>query len=523
MAFGVGSRRLSVLAVSLVVVTLLGSVLIPARLTWRIIGELDRIAAVPPRVAQTIDEVRTLEERSLIVNGALVVVALGAVMSVVALTRRERRLAGTLRRRLVQESALREAAEALAQTFTIEAVTEQIVHMAVQAGVASGAFVEHIVAATRESAALAVVQATAGAGMPTPGTSQPYESSHAQRAIDRGEPMLLAELALPPSAAPSAGPAPSVSAIVVPLTHTTAPIGALFLVNPERSRSGASRLGAPYTFGKLATLAYEKVRLLEEAREGRRQLERAMQSRSRLMRGFSHDVKNSLGVADGYAELLTLGIHGELTLEQTKTAGHIRRSIHTALALIDDLHQLGRVETGNVVLDKTAVDLGDLVRAVGDDYQAAAKAKGLALTVDVPRELPCIETDRTRVRQIVGNLMSNAIKYTARGSVTLRLSHGQSASDELKGLRIDVVDTGPGISPEKHDLIFEEFSRLGTEQAGAGLGLAISKLLAEALDGHISLVSRCGFGSTFSLWLPFREREEGTVVSTPPRALAYVQ
>ena len=497
------NRRLNVLALALVV-TLLGSVLIPAQLTWRNMGRLDRITAVDPRVARALEDIRVLEETSLVVNAGLVIVALAAVMSVVALARRERRLAAIVRRRLAHEFALRQAAESLAQAFTIEEVTEQIVDAAVQSSVARGAFVEHIVPETRDSPTLAVVQATAGPAMPMRGEQQPYASSHAQRAIDRGEPILVDDLSLSFKSVNHTGRA---SAIVVPLHHTTAPIGALFLVNSQRDRDDSLTLAAAYTFGKLATLAYEKVRLLEEAREGRRQLERAMKGRSRLMRGFSHDVKNPLGAADGFAELLALGIKGDLTLEQRETIAHIRRCIKTALSLITDLHQLGRAETGNIVLDKTTVDLTDLVRAIGEDYEGAARAKGLSLDLDLPLDPLFVDTDRVRVREIVGNLLSNAIKYTAAGSVTLRLGVARLANDEQEHVHIAVSDTGPGVPAEKHELIFEEFSRLSTEEGGAGLGLAISKLLADALGGRIFLVSQPGAGSTFSLWLPLETTE----------------
>jgi signal transduction histidine kinase len=497
------TRALNVVAIVLAIVTLLGSVLVPARLTSRIIEQLDGAVAIDPEVVVAIASVRALEQHSLIVNAALVVVALAAVGAVIALTRREQRLAGIVRRRLAQESALREAAESLAQALTIEEVTSRIVQTAVRAGVARGAFVEHVVAATPGSAALAVVEAAAGTGMPAPGASRPYASSYAKRAIDRDEPIVFSDLLLPTGALTRVAPDPSVSGIVVPLAHATAPIGALFLVHSRRDGVDALGITAAHTFGKLAALAYEKARLLEEAREGGRRLARAMKSRSQLMRGFSHDVKNPLGAADGYADLLMLGVHGDLTSDQRRMIQHIRRCIQTALGLIDDLHQLGRIETGRIALHRSQVDLASLLRALREDYEASARARGLSLAVEIDPDLPGIDTDRARVREIVDNFLSNAIKYTPSGSITLRLRGGQFAPGEtIDGQWIDVVDTGPGIQADKHQVIFEEFTRLDTAQAGAGVGLAISKLLSEALDGRISLVSRPGCGSTFSLWVP---------------------
>jgi signal transduction histidine kinase len=271
-----------------------------------------------------------------------------------------------------------------------------------------------------------------------------------------------------------------------------------------------------HTFSHLAALAYEKVRLLDEARDARLNLEQLMRSRQRLMRGFSHDVKNPLGAADGYADLLNAGIYGELTVKQRESIQRIRRSIRRALDLIDDLHELARAETGNIALRRQLVDLGDLVRTSGDEYRGAANASGLSLTVDVADDLTAVETDGGRVRQIVGNLVSNAIKYTKAGSVVLRLREypAETVGGARGWVHFDVIDTGIGIPADKRDIIFEEFSRLGaSDRAGAGLGLAISKRLAEALGGQITVESEVGRGSTFTLRLPIHVPEGSALLA----------
>lgn len=256
---------------------------------------------------------------------------------------------------------------------------------------------------------------------------------------------------------------------------------------------------------------------LEEESALRHELERVMRSRQRLMRGFSHDVKNPLGAADGYAELLEDGIYGEVSSSQRATIDRIRRSIHGALSLIEDLHELARAETGNIVLRWQTVDLGELARAIGEEYRGAANASRLSLDIDVAPNLPSVQTDPMRVRQIVGNLLSNAIKYTKAGSVNLRVRSGLSPGGGGDGgdyAEFDVVDTGPGIPADKRDLIFEEFSRLGTsDKPGAGLGLAISKRLAEALGGQISVESVFGHGATFTLRIPLRRLEDAELPS----------
>jgi signal transduction histidine kinase len=223
------------------------------------------------------------------------------------------------------------------------------------------------------------------------------------------------------------------------------------------------------------------------------------------MRGFSHDVKNPIGAADGFAELLSMGVYGDLTEAQQASIERMRRSIHTALALIDDLHELSRAETGMVALTRETVDLGELARALGEEYHAAAAASGLALSVTVEQGDTVVETDRARVRQIAANLLSNAIKYTDSGSVEVRVRSRPATSqgDDGGWALLEFADSGIGIAEDKQSYIFEEFSRLHDgDRAGAGLGLAISKLLAQALGGRISVESEVGAGSTFTLWLP---------------------
>ena len=252
-------------------------------------------------------------------------------------------------------------------------------------------------------------------------------------------------------------------------------------------------------------LASENVRLLEETRDRQLALSRAIQSRSRLMRGFSHDVKNPIGAADGFAELLSVGVYGELSAAQQVSVDRMRLNMRRAISLIDELHDLSHVETGNVAVVNAPVDLAVLARSLGEEYNAAARAHGLSLSVELPEEGPIVETNEARVRQIAANLLSNAIKYTKRGTVTLRIRHQPaSAIDATQSwAALEVEDSGIGIPADKQEYIFEEFSRLGvSDSAGAGLGLAISRLLAQRLGGRISVSSDPGRGSTFTLWLP---------------------
>jgi signal transduction histidine kinase len=253
------------------------------------------------------------------------------------------------------------------------------------------------------------------------------------------------------------------------------------------------------------------VLLLEREREARadaerrqEELKRVTESRTRLMRGFSHDVKNPLGAADSYAQLLEDGLLGELSRKQKESVERIRRSIHASLRLIHDLLELARVEAGHLEVECVPTDIAQAAREVAEDFRAQAEAAGLALEVRLPEPLRA-DTNPIRIRQVLGNLLSNAVKYTSEGrvAITAELRWNDDGKRPGTWVAIRVTDTGPGISEEKQEKIFQEFTRLDPDAPhGAGVGLAISRRIARMLGGDITVESEEGRGSGFTLWLP---------------------
>jgi signal transduction histidine kinase len=259
-----------------------------------------------------------------------------------------------------------------------------------------------------------------------------------------------------------------------------------------------------------------RLRMLAERR--REKLARVTESRTRLMRGFSHDVKNPLGAASGYLQLLEEGIMGPLTEKQLRSVNRAGHSIRAALALVEDLLELARAESGALEVEIAPTDVASVAREAADEYRAQAAAKGLALHVEAPEDLPPVPTDGTRVRQVLGNLISNAVKYTAEGEVTIRVGGGGDGAPAAGtgDLPIAVSDTGKGISPEQQKHLFEEFVRLDpSAEHGAGIGLTISRLIAQALDARITVDSEVGRGTTFTLWLPLGEGRAGYPAGAP--------
>jgi PAS domain S-box-containing protein len=411
-------------------------------------------------------------------------------------------------RRVREESALRKATEAVAATFSVEEVIRAIATSALEASSADGSFVERL----HPGEAVVRVVARAGEMAPVEGAAIPFEGSLAQYVLETGQTQLIRVLGQ------SEHPLPGVlaetyatsSALAVPLIDAGEAIGALVLLrHPENGPFTEDEAERAHAFGNLAALAFRKVHLLEASEQRSREVEQVMESRSRLMRGFTHDLKNPLGAADGHAALLEDGFLGELTEKQLASITRIRTSIRNAVNLIDDLVELARAESGQVVLKAQPVDVREIVRELVEQYRPAAQQAGLNITGTL-NAVEIVTSDSDRVRQVLGNLLSNAVKYTKEGGsveVSTSQRRTQDGPDGRECVVIDVADTGLGIPEDKLDALFTEFARIDPMvKPGAGLGLAISRRIARLLGGDVTVQTARGKGSTFTLWLPHQSQ-----------------
>jgi PAS domain S-box-containing protein len=261
------------------------------------------------------------------------------------------------------------------------------------------------------------------------------------------------------------------------------------------------------TEARNAQLAQEKLLLA---------VTQATEARTRLLRGVTHDVKNPLGAADGFAQLLEMELRGTLLPEQMKWVTGVRRGIRSALAMISDLLDLSLAESGGLPVHREPVDLAAVAAEALEDVRGAAEASGHVLVWEARAQAP-IHTDPVRVREVLGNLLSNAIKYTpAPGRIVLWIeaNAGSAAPRPGEWVAAHVRDDGPGIPPDARESIFGEFHRLPSagRASGHGLGLAISRLIARLLDGDLTVSGEPGEGATFSLWLPADTSEMGVAV-----------
>jgi signal transduction histidine kinase len=406
-------------------------------------------------------------------------------------------------RRAAEHHALRAAAAAVAAPITTAEVVRQIARGALAATNADGAYMAKLNGADNTLQVIAV----AGAGTPRLNSTLPYQASIAETVI-RGRTARLVNLPLQAADSAFAGARQNGCAMIVPLIDPDGPSGVLALLyEPSHTAIGPDAMARASTFGDLAAVALRKARLLEDSEERRQELERMTERRALLLRGFSHDLKNPLWAADGFLQLLDLGVRGNLNRDQQDSVRHARRSLQAAFKLLQDLIDLARAGIGRIELHPAPLNVANAVTEVVEDHRASAEARQIRVELQLEQLLPAVDTDGLRVRQVLGNLLSNAIKYTPdRGTVLVRARQCEIIDETQPHSWVvtEVTDSGPGIRREDQALVFQEFVRLenGSDRPGAGIGLAISQRVAHALGGRITLQSEIGVGSTFSLWLP---------------------
>ena len=232
------------------------------------------------------------------------------------------------------------------------------------------------------------------------------------------------------------------------------------------------------------------------------ELEKASRLKSEFLAAMSHELRTPLNVIIGYTSLLRERIYGEISHTQDDTLQKVHLTSQHLLALINDVLDLSKIEAGKMPLHLEEVDLCALIGDLSETIMPMVRKKQLVYEKDVAADVPTIVTDRTKLKQILLNLLSNAVKFTPRGTVRIEAAR----IDER--VRIRVTDTGIGIKPEHLEVIFEDFRQLDQshtrEYGGTGLGLSITKNLLALLGGHITVESRYGDGTRFTIDLPVR-------------------
>lgn len=240
-------------------------------------------------------------------------------------------------------------------------------------------------------------------------------------------------------------------------------------------------------------------RTVEELRSESESARAASAAKSAFLADMSHEIRTPMNAILGFAQVLSQG--SGLTPPQVEQLDAIRGSGEHLLCVVDDVLQMAKLESGGLEGAKQEVDLGELLHDVERMFGQQVRSKGLALVAEVASDVPQrFTSDRGKLRQVLVNLVGNALKFTARGAVTIRVCCLGQAS-----LRFAVHDTGPGIAEQDQNGLFLAFFQAGSaaqRALGTGLGLAISKRLVEFLGGQLQVHSTLGVGSEFSFALP---------------------
>lgn len=294
----------------------------------------------------------------------------------------------------------------------------------------------------------------------------------------------------------------------------------------------------------LATVALLGIGVFRERRQAARVAERSAElerlysevarantAKSEFLANISHELRTPLNAIVGFVELLKDGVYGALSPRQVPPVDRIAASASHLRHLVDQVLDIAKIAAGRLEVHQETLALRTFVLNVASELESLVNEKGLSFSIAIGASLPRVRTDPTHLRQILVNLIGNAVKYTATGSISVRArlvgpaqSNGspparENHPDELMPvtrspdsrrtwIALQVIDTGVGIAPADQARIFQEFEQVNagprgeSMQRGTGLGLAISRRLAQLLGGEVGLESQVGKGSTFILWLP---------------------
>jgi PAS domain S-box-containing protein len=259
--------------------------------------------------------------------------------------------------------------------------------------------------------------------------------------------------------------------------------------------------------------------LMGELREARLAADVATRAKSAFVANMSHELRTPLNAVLGLTEIL---LDGELTEEQRRYLTMVREAGDILLALLNDILDLSKIEADRLELEAIPVDLTDLVHTTARLFAVAAFARGLELVVDIDPAVPSnVRCDPTRLRQILVNLIGNAVKFTNQGEVTVAVTL-VGRTEDLTAVHFSVRDTGIGIPPDKLARIFDPFGQVDASTTrrygGTGLGLAIARRLARLMGGDLSVASALGQGSEFSFTLAMALDTESVLPAPETRA-----
>ena len=295
------------------------------------------------------------------------------------------------------------------------------------------------------------------------------------------------------------------SLVAVPMLREGRIVGSLII---RRKRTGdftEETVDLLETFASQSALALQNAQLFRDLKEQSLELELASRHKSEFLASMSHELRTPLNAVLGFSEVLLERMFGELNERQEEYLHDIHSSGRHLLELLNEILDLSKIEAGKMALEYSSIDLRSVLDDAAAMLRERAATQGVELSIDVADDIDVVHSDVLRLKQIVLNLMTNAVKFTgAGGSVVVRARRRGADVD------ITVTDSGIGVPEADHQRIFESFQQGGrgsSREEGTGLGLTLSKRLVELLGGRMWLDSKVGVGSTFGFSIPGRERD----------------
>lgn len=302
----------------------------------------------------------------------------------------------------------------------------------------------------------------------------------------------------------------SIAQPIMSLADSTRLIAAGQLASPIPLRESSDEIAGlarsmEYMRSNLNKLYADLEHEVQEAKKAREEAERANQVKSAFLASVSHELRTPLNSIINFTKFVTKGVMGPVTERQQETLNKVIDSGQHLLNLINDVLDMSKIESGSLSLFvEENININAILDTAAADARGMLHDKPVELLVEVDENLPPMMGDRKRILQIVLNMVSNACKFTEQGQVTIK------ARQQNSDIHITVKDTGPGIAPEDHDAVFESFKQTRTglrHGEGTGLGMPISRSLAEAHGGRLWFESEVGEGTTFYVTLPVKSEK----------------